>query len=74
VLDETAVPEFLQFKCTPERLAAALTPLLADTPERRRQVESLGRLDAVMGLGGEAPSARAAAVVMKFLGGARPRP
>ena len=74
VLGEAAVPEFLQFKCTPERLAAALTPLLADTPERQRQIEALGRLDAVMGLGGEAPSARAAAVVMKFLDGARPRP
>ncbi len=69
VLGETAVPEFLQFKCTPERLSGALTPLLADTPERRRQVEALGRLDTVMGIGGEAPSARAAAVVMKFLGG-----
>ncbi len=69
VLGETAVPEFLQFKCTPERLCGALTPLLADTPERRRQVDALGRLDTMMGIGGEAPSARAAAVVMKFLGG-----
>jgi lipid-A-disaccharide synthase len=74
VLGEAAVPELLQFKCTPERLAAALTPLLSDTPERQRQVEALGRLDAVMGLGGEAPSARAAAVVMDVLAGAPPPP
>jgi lipid-A-disaccharide synthase len=71
VLGEAAVPELLQFKCTPERLAAALTPLLSDTQQRRRQVEALGRLDTVMGLGGEAPSARAAAVVMKFVDGVR---
>lgn len=69
VLGEPAVPELLQFKCTPELLADALTPLLSDTPERRRQVEALGRLDAVMGIGGEAPSARAAAVVMAFVEG-----
>lgn len=69
VLGEAAVSEFLQFKCTPERLAGALTPLLSDTPERRRQVELLGRLDAVMGIGGEAPSARAAAVVTDILAG-----
>ena len=37
VLGENAVPEFLQRDVTPERLAAALTPLLSDTPERRRQ-------------------------------------
>lgn len=71
VLGEAAVPELLQFKCTPERLAAALTPLLSDTQQRRRQVAALGRLDTVMGLGGEAPSARAAAVVMKFVDGVR---
>jgi lipid-A-disaccharide synthase len=74
VLGEAAVPELLQFKCTPERLAAALTPLMSDTAERRRQVEALGRLDAVMGIGGEAPSARAAGVVMKRFGGVQSSP
>lgn len=72
VLGEAAVPEFLQFKCTPERLAAALTPLLGDTPERRRQLQALGRLDAIMGIGGEAPSARAAAVVMDVVARGKP--
>lgn len=67
ILGEIAVPEFLQFECTPERLAGALTPLLGDTAERRRQAEALARLDAVMGIGGEAPSARAAEVVMDVL-------
>lgn len=72
VLGEAAVPEFLQFKCTPERLAAALTPLLGDTPERHRQLQALGRLDAIMGIGGEAPSARAAAVVMDVVARGKP--
>jgi lipid-A-disaccharide synthase len=64
VLGENVVPEFLQADCTPERLAAALLPLLADTPQRRRQVEAFGRLDAIMGVGGTAPSAEAAAAVL----------
>jgi lipid-A-disaccharide synthase len=64
VLGENVVPEFLQADCTPERLAAALLPLLADTPQRGRQVEAFGRLDAIMGVGGTAPSAEAAAAVL----------
>ena len=35
VLGENIVPEFLQEDCTPDHLAAALAPLLHDTPERR---------------------------------------
>jgi lipid-A-disaccharide synthase len=63
VLDENIVPEFLQYDCTPERLAAALIPLLSDTPEWRRQTEAFARLDDIMAL--EAmPSAEAAAVVL----------
>ena len=74
VLDEAVVPEFLQYKCTPERLAGALIPLMSDTAERRRQVEALGRLDTVMGIGKDAPSARAAAVVMRLVSAARSPP
>jgi lipid-A-disaccharide synthase len=64
VLGENVVPEFLQADCTPERLAAALLPLLTDTPQRRHQIEAFGRLDAIMGVGGTAPSAEAAAAVL----------
>ena len=69
VLGEDVVPEFLQRDCTAERLAAALLPLMADTPERRRQIAAFGRLDTIMGLGGEDPSARAAALVLGYAGG-----
>jgi len=70
VLGENAVPELLQEECTPDRLAAALLPLLSETPERARQVEAFGRLDEIMGIGSAAPSARAAAIVLDVAGGA----
>jgi lipid-A-disaccharide synthase len=64
VLGEKAVPEFLQGECTADRLARALVPLLGDTAERQRQLEAFARLDAIMGLSGEAPSRRAAHAVL----------
>jgi lipid-A-disaccharide synthase len=71
VLGEKAVPEYLQSECTPERLAAALVPLLADTPERRRQLDAFARLDTIMDLGSEPPSARAARAVLAAVGRGR---
>jgi lipid-A-disaccharide synthase len=68
VLGENVVPEFLQRDCTPERLAAALLPLLADTPERRRQVEAFSRLDGIMEIGTAVPSDRAAGVILDCAG------
>jgi lipid-A-disaccharide synthase len=67
VLDENVVPEFHQRECNPERLAAALLPLLLDTPERRRQTEAFARLDRIMALDGQRPAARAAAVVLAHI-------
>jgi lipid-A-disaccharide synthase len=64
VLSENVIPEFLQSDCTPERLAEALLPLLSDSPQRQRQIEAFGRLDAIMAIGSEAPSAKAAATVL----------
>ena len=68
VLGEKVVPELLQRDFTPDRLAAALLPLLSDTPERRRQIEAFGRLDGIMGIGQTSPSDRAAAVVLDCAG------
>lgn len=72
VLGENVVPEFLQWHCSPEKLASALTPLLGDTPERRRQTESFARLDAIMAIGRAIPSERAAALILQ--GSPRPHP
>jgi len=70
VLGEKVVPEFLQGDCTAAALADALVPLLADTPERRRQVEAFARLDDIMGLPAE-PSAKAADAILRVIREAR---
>ena len=67
VIGENVVPEFLQQDCTAERLAASLTPLLGDSPERRRQIEAFARLDAIMEIGRRAPAACAADIVFAML-------
>jgi lipid-A-disaccharide synthase len=64
VLGENVVPELLQEDCTPENLAAALEPLIFDTPERRKQIAAYRRLDDIMAVGGTTPSAKAAAIVL----------
>jgi lipid-A-disaccharide synthase len=64
VIGEKVVPEFLQSDCTPENLAAALTPLLSQTVQRQRQVEAFARLDRMMATDAAAPSERAAAIVL----------
>ncbi|TAK50048.1 MAG: lipid-A-disaccharide synthase [Xanthobacteraceae bacterium] len=63
VIGENVVPEFLQRDCVPEKLAPALAALLSEGPARRRQVEAFARLDAIMGVAGEPPAARAATAV-----------
>ena len=67
VLGENVVPERVQWDCTPDNLARSLLPLLSATPERRRQEDALARLDALMRVGGERPSERAAQVVEAVL-------
>jgi lipid-A-disaccharide synthase len=64
VLGENIVPEFIQQDCTPDNLARALRPLLADTPERTRQLDAFGRLDAIMATGKTSPSINAADIVL----------
>lgn len=61
---ENAIPEFLDSRATPPNLAAALLPLLSDTPERQRQLASFAELERRMDLGGAVPSDRAAAIVV----------
>ena len=64
ILGEKASPEYLNEDVTPERLAAAVAPLLADTPERRAQLDAFARLEATMAVEGGSPSQRAAAMVI----------
>jgi lipid-A-disaccharide synthase len=66
VLGENAFPEFLQEDCTPEHLSGALALLLRDTPERRAQLDALGRIPAKMQFSGDTPSDVAAQVVLHY--------
>jgi lipid-A-disaccharide synthase len=64
VIGENVVPELLQQEFTPDLIAASLIPLIADTPQRQRQLAGFARLDAVMDLSGEPPSLKAARAVL----------
>lgn len=64
VLGENIVPEFIQQDCRPETLAAALLPLLQDTPERHRQLAAFARLDGIMEIGTAAPAGKAAEIIL----------
>jgi lipid-A-disaccharide synthase len=68
VIGENVVPERLQEYCTAEHIAESLIPLLADTPERRRQLDGFARLDTIMDIGGEPPSLKAARAVLAAIG------
>ena len=65
VLGESVLPELLQREATPERLAAALGPLVGETAERQAQLAAFARLDAIMGIGVQWPSEAAADVVVE---------
>jgi lipid-A-disaccharide synthase len=65
ILGEKVVPCFLQRECRAENLSSALLPLLTGGAERTRQLEAFARLDGLLATGVEAPSARAARVVME---------
>lgn len=74
VLGEQVIPEFLDRRSTPERLADAVLPLLTDTPARHRQVTAFARLDDIMAFDEGAPTVRAAEMVVQLIRGQRPPP
>jgi lipid-A-disaccharide synthase len=64
ILGRNAVPEFLDRAASPERLSAALLPLLRETPERERQLAAFSELDAIMTLDHGTPSSAATDIVV----------
>jgi lipid-A-disaccharide synthase len=64
VIGREVIPEFLQEDCTPEKLAAALSEVLTETPLRRQQVEAFAQLDTIMSTGNKSPSVLAADIVL----------
>jgi lipid-A-disaccharide synthase len=71
VLGEKAVPEFLQTDASPEKLEAALLPLLRGGSERDAQTAAFQRLRGLVSTGGERPSERAARAVLDLLAAKR---
>lgn len=59
------IPEFLDGESSPERLAAALSPLFSDSPERRAQIEAFDRIDKLMAVESGTPSGLAADLVLE---------
>ncbi|PQA85381.1 lipid-A-disaccharide synthase [Hyphococcus luteus] len=60
-------PELLQRDCRPERLAAALAPLMRDGPARRSQIEAFPAIARLLA-GERSPGDAAAAAVLDWLG------
>ncbi|MCW8085016.1 lipid-A-disaccharide synthase [Sabulicella glaciei] len=66
--EEEVVPEFLQERCEPRLLRAALQPLIDDGAEAERQRRGFHRaLEKLAPPGGGAPSAAAAEAVLRML-------
>ncbi|HEY1612713.1 MAG TPA: lipid-A-disaccharide synthase [Rhizomicrobium sp.] len=66
ILGREAVPELIQTRCTGEALADSILPLLQDESARADQKRDLAEAMARLGLGGEAPSLRAARALLDF--------
>jgi len=67
LVDRLVVPELLQENCVPAALADALSPLMRDGPERRRQLEGCGEALQALGVDGESPSLRAAREALSLI-------
>jgi lipid-A-disaccharide synthase len=67
ILGREAVPEFLQYDCTPEKLAAAVGHLLDDPAARAAQIEACQEALRVLGYGGVSPAMRAADEVLAVI-------
>ena len=67
LLDREAVPEFKQEKARPEILAAELEKLFQDKDARAAQIAAMDEFAHRLGEGEEAPSLRAARVLLDFI-------
>lgn len=67
VLGENAFPEFVQEDCAPEKLCAAVVPLLRKSPQRSAQLMALAKIRDKMFLPNDTPSGKAADAVLDML-------
>ena len=66
ILGENVFPELLNRECDGERLSKALLPLIRGGPERERQLSGLARVGEQVRQTDDAPSARAARIVLAY--------
>jgi lipid-A-disaccharide synthase len=67
LVDHPVIPELLQGDCTPDRLAAAVLPLLTDADARQAQVAFFDQALHQIGLGGALPSRKAAEKILALI-------
>ncbi len=67
VLDRPVVPEFIQQACRPDTLADAMVRLLSDERASQEQRTQARRAAELIGLGGPAPSDRAAEIILDVI-------
>jgi lipid-A-disaccharide synthase len=66
--DRMIIPELLQEDCTPEKITAAMLPLLTDAAARQRQCADLADVAAKLGVNdAQSPSEKAAEIVLSML-------
>src|ERR1700691_1940115 len=73
VLGREAVPEFIQDRCTPERIAAGAALLLDDGDARAAQIAACRQALVMLGLGTLSPSLKAADQVLSIIAARVPR-
>jgi len=73
MLDRALIPELLQFRCRPDRLAEAVGRLLRDPATGAAQIAAAAPVLRKLGREGPAPSTRAARTVLGVIAGATRR-
>jgi lipid-A-disaccharide synthase len=68
LLERRAVPEFKQYDATPQALAAEVEKLFLDPAARATQTAAMDEFAHALGEGEEAPSLRAAKILLDFIG------
>lgn len=67
LLGRTAIPEYLQEECTPDKLAAGLDAILSSERVREEQLAAFKEVARILGSTSPSPSERAAKVVLDII-------